>query len=153
LKTAATGPRRSSRAGVLTSPKTLSSRLERLIYQAKADRGKMRIILLLFLLMAAMCEAALAQNPSINELRRLFDYNQNAPLDVKEVGVIIRSGVRIHDITYASPKSGRVTAYLVEPTVRGSFAGVVFGHGATAHERSFFQRQYYMHAPALFRFW
>lgn len=88
----------------------------------------MRRILWLVLLVAATCEAAPAQNQSINELRRLFDYDQNAPLDVKEVGVISRNGVRIHDITYASPKSGRVTAYLVVPTGRGRFAGVVFGH-------------------------
>ena len=55
-------------------------------------------------------------------------YDQNAPLDVIEVGVINRSGVRIHDITYASPKSGRVTAYLVGPAKGGRYAGVVFGH-------------------------
>ncbi len=88
----------------------------------------MRRIFWLLLLVAATCEATLAQNQSINELRRMFDYDQNAPLDVKEVGIINRDGVRIHDITYASPKSGRVPAYLVVPTGRGRFAGVVFGH-------------------------
>jgi cephalosporin-C deacetylase-like acetyl esterase len=36
--------------------------------------------------------------------------------------------VRIYDLTYASPKSGRVTAYLVAPRERGRFAGVLFGH-------------------------
>lgn len=70
------------------------------------------------------CEVALAQNQSINELRRMFDYDQNAPIDIREAGVITRNGVRIHDITYASPKDGRVTAYLVVPAVRGRFAGV-----------------------------
>ncbi len=88
----------------------------------------MRRIFWLLLLMVASCEAALAQSQSINELRRMFDYDQNAPLDVREVGVIHRNGIRIHDITYASPKSGRVTAYLVVPTARGRFAGLVFGH-------------------------
>jgi dienelactone hydrolase len=61
-------------------------------------------------------------------MRRLFDYDQKAPLDIKEIGVINRNGVRIHDITYASPKNGRVTAYLVTPTTKGLFAGIVFGH-------------------------
>ena len=91
----------------------------------------MRIIFWLFLLATACCENTLAQNPStpsINELQHLFDYDQNKPVDVKEVGVINRNGVRIYDITYASPKSGRVTAYLVVPVGRGRFAGVVFGH-------------------------
>jgi dienelactone hydrolase len=90
--------------------------------------GKMRRILMQLLLVAACCGPICAQSTSINELRSLFVYDQQAPLDVKEVGVINRDGIRIHDITYASPKSGRVTAYLVVPAERGRFAGVVFGH-------------------------
>lgn len=88
----------------------------------------MKLIFCLLLLVAASCEAAFAQNQSIQELRQMFDYNQKSPLDVTEVGVINRNGVRIHDITYASPKNGRVTAYLVVPAGRGRFAGIVFGH-------------------------
>ena len=97
----------------------------------------MKRIFFLLLLIAAACETALAQNQSINELRQMFDYDQKAPLDVREVGVINRSGVRIHDITYASPKSGRVTAYLVVPTGRGRFGGVVFGHWALGTRTEF----------------
>src|ERR1044072_2976024 len=82
----------------------------------------------LLLLLVASCQATFAQKESIDELRRVFDYDQNAPLDIKEIGVINRNGVLIHDITYASPKSGRVTAYLVVPTEKGRFAGVVFGY-------------------------
>ena len=88
----------------------------------------MRRIFWLVLLVVATCEAVFAQNESINEPRRMFDYEESAPLDVREVGVINRNGVRIHDITYASPKSGRVTAYLVVPVEKGRFSGVIFGH-------------------------
>jgi cephalosporin-C deacetylase-like acetyl esterase len=88
----------------------------------------MKRVFCLLILVVASCEAVLAQSESIDELRRLFDYDQNAPLDVKEVAVINRNGVSIHDIIYASPKGGRVTAYLVVPVRRGRFAGVVFGH-------------------------
>jgi dienelactone hydrolase len=88
----------------------------------------MKRVFWLLLSLTALCEVALAQNQSINELQRLFDYDQRAPLDVKTLSVINRNGIRIHDITYASPKSGRVTAYLVTPAERGRFAGVVFGH-------------------------
>ena len=63
----------------------------------------------MFLVTAASCEAAFAQNNSINELRQMFDYDQKLPLDVKEVGFRDSNGVRIHDINYASPKFGRVT--------------------------------------------
>jgi dienelactone hydrolase len=89
--------------------------------------GKTRIFWLL-VLTTCFCGTALTQNQSINQLRQKFEYDQNAPLDVKEVGVINRRGVRIHDITYASPKGGRVTAYLVVPATRGRSAGIVFGH-------------------------
>jgi len=88
----------------------------------------MKRVFWLLLLFVVFCEPVFAQSESIDELRRLFDYDQNAPLDVKEAGIINRNGVSIHDITYASPKGGRVTAYLVVPTRRGRFAGVVFGH-------------------------
>ena len=94
---------------------------------ATTNARKMKVFCLL-LLVAACCQAALGQNKSIDELRRVFDYDQKAPLDVREVTVINRDGVRIHDITYASPKDGRVTAYLVVPAQKGRFAGVVFGH-------------------------
>ena len=87
----------------------------------------MRRILWLLLLVAATSVPALAQS-DIAAMRRMFDYDKNAPLDIKVVSVIKRDNVRIHDITYASPKNGRVTAYLVVPAERGRFAGVVFGH-------------------------
>src|SRR6266576_4858881 len=89
---------------------------------------KLRIIFSIFLVTVASCEAAFAQNNSINELRRMFDYDQKLPLDIKEVGFRDSDGVRIHDINYASPKFGLVTAYLVEPSVKGKYAGIVFGH-------------------------
>ena len=62
------------------------------------------------------------------ELIRHFDYDQKAPLDVKEIGVEQRGEVAIHDITYASPKGGVVPAYLVVPKGKGPFATVVWGH-------------------------
>ena len=85
----------------------------------------MKKVVWLILLVAASCETQFAQNQSLNELRRLFNYDQNAPLDVKEVAVISRDRIRIHDITYASPKGGRVTAYLVEPAEKSRHAGIV----------------------------
>jgi len=88
----------------------------------------LKIVFLILLVTVASGEAAFAQNSSIDELRRMFDYDQKLPLDLKEVGVRDSNGVRIHDINYASPRFGRVTAYLVEPAVKGRHAGIVFGH-------------------------
>jgi dienelactone hydrolase len=62
------------------------------------------------------------------ELVRHFDYDQKAPLGIKEVGVERRGEVAIHDITYVSPKGGVVPAYLVVPKGKGPFAAVIWGH-------------------------
>ena len=61
-------------------------------------------------------------------LLRHFDYDQKAPLDVQEAGVERRGDVTVHDISYASPKGGRVPAYLVVPKGNGPFAAVIWGH-------------------------
>ena len=62
------------------------------------------------------------------ELLHHFDYDQKAPLDVQELGVEHRGSVTIHNISYASPKGGRVPAFLVVPSGSGPFAGVIWGH-------------------------
>jgi pimeloyl-ACP methyl ester carboxylesterase len=72
-----------------------------------------------------------AQSPrgqSYEEQARRFDYDRRAPLDVREVGIEDRAGVTVHDISYASPKGGRVPAYLVVPGGQGPFAAVIWGH-------------------------
>jgi cephalosporin-C deacetylase-like acetyl esterase len=62
------------------------------------------------------------------EMLRHFDYDQRAPLDTKEAGVERRGDVNVHDISYASPRGGRVPAYLVVPSGKGPFAAVIWGH-------------------------
>jgi cephalosporin-C deacetylase-like acetyl esterase len=79
-------------------------------------------ILVLTLLLAV---SALAQDP---DLLLHFDYDQKAPLDLQEVGGEHRPHIAIHDISYVSPKGGRVPAYLVVPEGKGPFAAVLWGH-------------------------
>jgi cephalosporin-C deacetylase-like acetyl esterase len=67
----------------------------------------------------------LAQDP---QMLRHFDYAREAPLDVQETRVETRAEVSIHDLSYASPKGGRVPAYLVVPAGPGPFAAVLWGH-------------------------
>ncbi len=101
-----------------------------------------KVVRLLFLAMAvyqfAPAPAGLAQQVKpFPELARLFDYDQKAPLDVKEIGVEDRDGIKVHDLTYASPKGGRVTAYLVTPPGKGPFAGIVFMHWGFGYRSSY----------------
>jgi cephalosporin-C deacetylase-like acetyl esterase len=57
-----------------------------------------------------------------------FDYDARAPLDVKENSTQARGTVRVVDLSYASPKGGRVTSYLVLPAGEGPFPAVVYSH-------------------------
>ena len=80
---------------------------------------------------------AFAQVKPIDELRQMFGYEQTLPLDVKVGGVDDKSGISVRDISYASPKGGRVTAYLVVPAGKGKFAGVIFMHGRPGSRNTF----------------
>src|SRR5947209_19296284 len=62
------------------------------------------------------------------DLVRHFDYDQKAPLRIKQIGVQHRQHATVYDITYDSPKGGVVPAYLVVPKGRGPFAAVIWGH-------------------------
>lgn len=98
----------------------------------------MRNLLIALILVIASCAVGFAQAKSIGELRQMFDYDRRLPLDVKEVGVEDRNGARIHDISFRSPKGGRVTAYLIVPAgQRRKFAGIIFMHSRPGSRKNF----------------
>ncbi len=69
---------------------------------------------------------------------RHWKYDQSLPLDARQVAMQERNGVKIEDVTYASPvgdrgkavgpNGGKVTAYLVLPAGNGPFPAVIYGH-------------------------
>jgi len=85
-----------------------------------------RHALLPLFLVPVLTAAAAAPNP---ETLRLFDYDAKAPLDVKVVSTEKKGTVTVQEITYASPKGGRVPATLMVPDGPGPFAGVLLMHG------------------------
>lgn len=58
-----------------------------------------------------------------------FAYDAGAPLNVRVSSSHLDGGVRISELTYASPKGGRVPALLFVPSGRGPFAGLIVQHG------------------------
>lgn len=59
----------------------------------------------------------------------MFAYDPQAPFDLEELSPPQdRGGVTVYDIAYASPRGGKVPAYLVVPTGSVPFAGVLFLH-------------------------
>ncbi|HEV2804186.1 MAG TPA: hypothetical protein VGW57_04555 [Chthoniobacterales bacterium] len=71
---------------------------------------------------------AKAAEPRFEDLVREFDYDRNAPLNVREDKKEERNGVAVIDLSYDSPRAGRVPATLVLPAAKGPFAGILFGH-------------------------
>ena len=90
-----------------------------------------------FCVVLLLVAAAFAQE-SYDQLLHHWDYHKNAPLNIKQAGMEERDGITIHDISFSSPVSerssavgpngGTVTAYLVVPSGRGPFPGVIYGH-------------------------
>lgn len=78
-----------------------------------------------------------------------FDYDSKAPLDLQEVGAEHRGRVVIHDISYASPKGGRVPAYLVVPEGKGPFAAVIWGHWYWQNSEFFNRKEFLDEAVVL----
>ncbi|MDQ3819014.1 MAG: hypothetical protein M3362_15245, partial [Acidobacteriota bacterium] len=84
--------------------------------------------LCLILVAASMVAYGQAATTDFTSLLRQFDYDRDAPIDVREVGREKRGDVTVIDLTYASPRGGRVPAYLVVPRGPGPFAAILFGH-------------------------
>jgi cephalosporin-C deacetylase-like acetyl esterase len=79
------------------------------------------------LLNHGVVEAA-ESGPKFEEIVRAFDYDRNAPLNVREEKSDQRDGTTVIELSYDSPRGGRVPATLVVPPGKGPFAGVLFGH-------------------------
>lgn len=83
----------------------------------------MRALCTLLLFYAAL--PALSQDAS---LLAHWQYDKKAPLDIRQESASTHGGVKVQDISYASPKGGRVPAYLVIPTGKGPFPAILWGH-------------------------
>ncbi|MGH9432404.1 MAG: alpha/beta hydrolase [Terriglobia bacterium] len=98
---------------------------------------KAAFLTLFALLLACPLTMGHASVPPFNQLVRLFSYNRGAPLDVQQSRALAVPGAAIHEITYASPKRGRVTALLIVPQGKGPFAGIVFQHWGLGNKAEF----------------
>ena len=88
--------------------------------------------LLVLLSLAACGSGPAASAPAVasDETVRLFDYDAKAPLDLHVVSTEKKDGLTYQEITYASPRGGRVPGMLIVPDGPGPFAGMLLMHGA-----------------------
>jgi dienelactone hydrolase len=60
-----------------------------------------------------------------------FAYDRSAPFRFADAGVVNHGyPIKIHDVSFASARSGRVHAYLVVPPGKGPFPAVIWAHGS-----------------------
>src|SRR5262245_9257022 len=77
---------------------------------------------MLALLLLTPISGALAQTD-------LFGYDANASIDYQQKLLEDRDGIKIFDASYASSKEDRIPVYVVVPSGKGPFAGIIFQHG------------------------
>lgn len=74
---------------------------------------------------------ALALVAGAGAARAPFAYNRAAPLRFVDHGRANHHyPIAVRDVSYASPKGGRVPAYLVLPPGKGPFPAVIYAHGS-----------------------
>jgi cephalosporin-C deacetylase-like acetyl esterase len=87
--------------------------------------------------------------PRFEDLVREFDYDRNALLNIREEHKEERDGATIIELSYDSPRGGRVPATLVLPPGKGPFAGILFGHwmmprSAVANQKEFLEEALFL---------
>jgi hypothetical protein len=66
-----------------------------------------------------------------------FVYDQKAPLELTVLSERVQDGATIQDIAYASPRGGKVPAYLIVPLQQAPGAGLIFGHWGEGNREEF----------------
>jgi dienelactone hydrolase len=103
------------------------------------DKERSSLMFTVAVLIVGLALAHLADDSAgdFAKLKRMFDYDVRQPLDVQAKRLYKRDRVNLYDVTYASPKGGRVTAFLLIPDGPGPFAGILFGHWGPGNRTEF----------------
>jgi len=98
----------------------------------------MRAAFLLFTGVFALCLRVAAQTPAAADAGAVFAYDATKPLNL----TIGRSetptaGITVSEISYDSPKGGRVPGYLVVPSGTGRFPAIIYMHWGQGNRSEF----------------
>src|SRR5215831_20812879 len=66
-----------------------------------------------------------------------FEYDLQAPLAVVIHSERVKDGAIVRDIAYASPRGGKVSAYLILPSPQPPKVGLIFGHWGEGNRTEF----------------
>jgi hypothetical protein len=54
----------------------------------------------------------------------VFEYDLSLPIDSEELSTVTKDCYTVRDVSYLSPYGGEVSAYLVVPSIKGTFPAV-----------------------------
>lgn len=86
---------------------------------------------------AAAWVAAHRDEATFAQGRALLEYDATAPLDLEMLSDESRGAAGVQDLAFASPKGGRVPAFLVLPAAAGRHPAIVFIHHGQGDRRTF----------------
>jgi pimeloyl-ACP methyl ester carboxylesterase len=126
-------------AGIRGAERTVVPDAGHLVHLERPDVFNARVLSFLRPAEEAAAWVASTRSDAVYEKGKvLLAYDARAPLDVQERSSETRGGTaRVRDLDYASPKGGRVPAYLVEPTAPGRHAAIVFVHHGQGDRKTF----------------
>jgi len=67
----------------------------------------------------------------------MFDYDADSPLVYEEHGCELQNGVNVCEVSYASPRGGRVSALLLIPECKPPLAAILFMHPSGTNRYAF----------------
>lgn len=97
---------------------------------------------LILLLTLSTFWLASGQTPQV--AKTPFHYESSHTLSVVDSIIEQQNGLTVHQITFPSPKGGKVTGILVVPQGKGPFAGVLLAHGMPSSARAYIPRAKYV---------
>ncbi len=115
--------------------KSLNAKRAALMIDRRNDYSpgqRIRILIVIGAILAASAPsiASLPAKKLDKNNPKLFAYDRSVAFDLKEEPAKEQEGVTIRDVNYAAyaQKHGRIKAYLIQPSGKGPFAGVLFFH-------------------------
>jgi dienelactone hydrolase len=71
-------------------------------------------------------------------LAQPFAYDASAPLGYRDAGIVNQDyPIKVHNVSFASPRGGRVLGYLTVPPGEGPYPAVIFLHGSGGSRLNF----------------
>jgi dipeptidyl aminopeptidase/acylaminoacyl peptidase len=74
---------------------------------------------------------------SFYDLIKMFSYNKDLSLDIKNKSIEYKNDIAINDVSYSGLAEKRIDAYMIKPSGEGPFPSIIFVHPAPGSRDTF----------------